>query len=361
MEKENHDLRLVSKSSITFSAGDSATHADRNPRLDFVKGILVFLMLMYHTGALFIVNHEIQLFFNDICLSFVSGSWIFLCGAMVTYHYGPSFHENRVAVSKRLCGRSLKTLAIFVLSNVLINGFKVIPRDHVLYDFDTIIRIALYGDGSITSFEILLGIFYILLIGPLFLQLRLLGPVLALAAIAWGMQTSSMNVPMPSNWWQILCGLGGMITGYGLTFNLSGQLLYLRFRKALAFVAALMGITAYYLLITQYGYTKSHIHVYLLGVVCILSAIYISHELFSFNMIVDQKVRLLGRYSLFCYIGQMGILWSLWFLFSALSLTYSYMVMLTIAMIALFSLVLLLDYLVRKYASVTRLYNYAFR
>ena len=130
---------------------------NRDLSLDFVKGFLVFLMLTFHTGSLFMADSQSLWILDEVLLNFVSGSWVFLSGYLVAVRYGNRVQSDISGARKRLMFRGAKLIGIYTLLNVGIAGFRLHPGFTGHFDIPTIARTMFYGGGETTSFGVLLG------------------------------------------------------------------------------------------------------------------------------------------------------------------------------------------------------------
>src|SRR5271163_81846 len=92
----------------------SSARAQRIPALDFTKGALVLIMVLYHWINYFIgPQWEYYLY-----LRFLTPSFIFISGFMISSVYLSKYDAADLRLSVRLFTRGLKLLAIFVALNV---------------------------------------------------------------------------------------------------------------------------------------------------------------------------------------------------------------------------------------------------
>ena len=147
--------------------------------LDFTKGTLVLLMVLYHWLNYFI---GIQWGYYQY-LRFLTPSFIFITGFMVSRVYLAKYDPTDGRLSLRLFTRGLKLLAIFIVLNVA--RIVVIPilstgvLERNLFDPDNLFIIFLSGNlwglgGKLVSFSILVPISYLLMFsGSLMFPYRL--------------------------------------------------------------------------------------------------------------------------------------------------------------------------------------------
>src|SRR5262245_25828550 len=89
----------------------------RDLPLDFVKGMLVIVMVIYHVMNIFSTARSEAYGY----IRFVSGSFIFISGYIIAIFYEQKFQIDRIGTSQRLIMRGLKLLLVFTVLNILIN------------------------------------------------------------------------------------------------------------------------------------------------------------------------------------------------------------------------------------------------
>src|SRR5580658_8963235 len=89
--------------------------SQRIPALDFTKGTLVLLMVLYHWINYFIDPQWRYLFY----LRFLTPSFIFISGFMVSHVYLSKYAAADPRLWKRLMTRGLKLTTIFLVLNLV--------------------------------------------------------------------------------------------------------------------------------------------------------------------------------------------------------------------------------------------------
>src|SRR6266496_1590699 len=160
-------------------AAVSAPKSLRNPALDFTKGALVLIMVLYHWINYFIGP---QWGYYDY-LRFLTPSFIFITGFMVSNIYLSKYAVADLRLPKRLFTRGIKLLAIFLALNA--TRFAVIPilgTGKLVHDpLDPSNLFAAFVSGNfpvvgakLVSFSILVPIGYLLMLsGALMFVYRL--------------------------------------------------------------------------------------------------------------------------------------------------------------------------------------------
>lgn len=143
--------------------------AERNSALDYTKGALVLLMVIYHW-----LNHfhpvQIDLFRY---LRFLTPSFIFITGFLISNIYLVKYNIADIRLPRRLMTRGLKILAVFVGLNAGVT--LLFPNNGRIYfdatSLDGLVQTFLTGNillaesGKIAAFPVLVPIGYLLLIG----------------------------------------------------------------------------------------------------------------------------------------------------------------------------------------------------
>jgi fucose 4-O-acetylase-like acetyltransferase len=163
-----------------------ASHADaspaagyRNAALDFVKGSLVVIMVLYHW-----LNYFIGLNWDGYrYLRFLTPSFIFITGFLISHVYLAAYDRDRSRVQNRLVQRGVRLLVLFGALN-LVAGLALQGRSSGTEPASWA-AIFVSGDGR-AAFSILVPIGYFLILAPAVLALskRASVPLAAFAAAA---------------------------------------------------------------------------------------------------------------------------------------------------------------------------------
>lgn len=144
----------------------------RDEALDFTKGALVALMVFYHWCNYFIGTEG----FGYRYIRFITPSFIFIAGFIVSHVYLTRYELRDVRLSLRLAIRGLKLLLLFLALNLLASfvvrrnydgseiGLRAFIRDAV----PTFVT----GNGGSAVFQVLVPIAYMLLLCALLLLVR---------------------------------------------------------------------------------------------------------------------------------------------------------------------------------------------
>src|SRR5882724_4767314 len=92
----------------------SSSKSQRISALDFTKGALVLIMVLYHWINYFIGNQWEYYRY----LRFLTSSFIFVTGFMISNVYLSKYDATDARLPKRLFTRGLKLLAIFLVLNL---------------------------------------------------------------------------------------------------------------------------------------------------------------------------------------------------------------------------------------------------
>ena len=271
----------------------------RNSALDFTKGVLVLLMLLYHWINYF-VGTEGAIY---TYLRFVTPSFIFITGFLVSNIYPAKLEFNYYLIFERLLQRGIKLLVIFTALNMLANLLFSANYKGEMPGVQGFLTLAadIYISGNAKSlFWVLVPISYLLpiaggllLIGKgswMFLQAVCCSAVLCIAALSlWSV--SSANLEM------LGVGVLGLVCGTYPSYRLNRV-----FERHFVLITLYI---AYTVAIAVWGVPYV---LQLVGVCLNVSLIYLAGMSRSIMRTVYDRVVMLGQYSLFGYIAQIGVL-----------------------------------------------------
>jgi peptidoglycan/LPS O-acetylase OafA/YrhL len=283
----------------------TASTVARNNAFDVIKGVLVLVMVAYHVMSIMSSAR-----FEDFrYLRFVSGSFIFISGFVLTRFFAASFQSDAKAASGRLIVRGLKVLALFTALNLLIqsSGVGNVQKPQLGHEgyWQHAASIYLQGNGRMSSFLILLPIAYLLMLAPAVLWLLsrqrtgagwwLLAATLLLAA--WPATTADAPVLE-----FMLIGLAGLCLGkLTPSDKLRGRHLARRLLNRWPPALALAGLV---LSLWFTGRFNHNLAAYTLGIAAMLKCLYDLACVLSSHGPAGRGLALLGRYSLATYIAQ---------------------------------------------------------
>jgi peptidoglycan/LPS O-acetylase OafA/YrhL len=277
----------------------------RIPALDFTKGALVLIMVLYHWINYFIGPQWGYYRY----LRFLTPSFIFITGFMISNVYLSKYDAADFRLSKRLITRGLKLLAIFIALNEarvlvipLLSTGTVVAN---LLDPKNILTVFVTGNfsstaGKIVSFSILVPIAYLLMFsGALVLPYRFfrytfhavcsvfLLSIWALYSI--GAQSQNLDL--------VTIGMLGALIGFVPIAKVNE---FVRHPYLLAFAYVLYTIA---ITIWDVRYPLQ-----IVGVCLSVMVIYLVGAADGESGRIRSEVVLLGKYSLFGYISQIAIL-----------------------------------------------------
>ncbi|MBZ5688641.1 MAG: acyltransferase family protein [Acidobacteriia bacterium] len=277
----------------------------RIPALDFTKGALVLLMVLYHwLNYFFAPQGDIYKY-----LRFVTPSFIFISGFLISNVYLSKYNLSDPRLPRRLVQRGLKILAVFICLNVIIS---ILVHDsysgQILFrnvSWRNLIAMFVTGNtvvsgGKVAAFYILVPISYVLLLSAgLVIMCRLYKHVFHIACILCFMAIAVLylNGLRSGNLELLAIGVCGLIVGY-IPIGKLDTFVRHPYVLGLSYLCYLTAITIwnviYPLLII--GVCLSLIVIYLVGAANVEPSRARIH------------VMLLGKYSLFAYIAQIAIL-----------------------------------------------------
>jgi len=136
---------------------------NRNAAIDFVKGCAVIGMLVHHSLNYYPLDFPLIKY-----MRFVTGSFIFISGFVVSHFYVVKYGMNEKKMYLRLLTRAIKLLVIFTSLNILI---KMSLNNGTIFDdlnaTTFISNIYIYGNYNMFYFDLLVPIAYVLILTSL--------------------------------------------------------------------------------------------------------------------------------------------------------------------------------------------------
>jgi peptidoglycan/LPS O-acetylase OafA/YrhL len=370
MHRYRTEIDMINKpiGSLTTSRGSSmaeTTSADilrdgrieqvrgRSPSriaaLDFTKGALVLIMVLYHWLSYFHGPHGAIYKY----LRFLPPSFIFISGFLISSAYLAKYQITDSRLPKRLVLRGLKILGVFVVMNAAISfvffGFRNMSMDNLEAVYVTG-NVFVVGVGKAASFYVLVPISYLLLLSAMLLivcRFYKYTFYVVFALFSLGIFLLNLEGLKSGNLELVTIGLLGLILGY------------IPLEKINAFVRHPYLVTAAYLGYTAaITYREPNYPVQVVGVCLTLMLIYLVGTGTADFAGVRRQTILLGRYPLFGYIAQIAILQ---FLRAGMRRTDSGPALLALSLIVAVVLTVLamiaLDRARSKSPAVNRMYN----
>jgi peptidoglycan/LPS O-acetylase OafA/YrhL len=337
----------------------AAREGSRIPALDFTKGALVLIMVLYHW-----LNYFVSAdggFYRY--LRFLTPSFIFITGFLISHVYLAAYRNAISKVPIRLMQRGLKILAVFILLNAA-RMFLIPDARSSATPFETWVPkelISVFVTGNVSAaqsakaaaFIILVPISYMLLLSAALVPLARFHKhafhtvCLAFLLCIYLLRLHGLEY---GNLELVTIGLLGVIVGYS------------PIEKIDAFVKHPYLLAAAYLCyagaITIWGIIYP---LQIVGVCICLMIIYLVGGKGVEPDWVRSRIILLGRYSLFGYIAQIAILQGLYRVLSPLGLGVATLVVSFFAAFALTMLtVVMLDRARARLPIVDGLYKVVF-
>jgi len=279
---------------MTHNSTVNPAASGRVAALDFTKGALVVIMVVYHWLNYFISVQGTGYRY----LRFLTPSFIFITGFFVSYVYLRKYRVGELRLSKRLLDRGVKLAAVFVALNLIIGLSVRTTNSSPLTDW----HLYVYGMSASgkAAFSVLLPISYLLILSAgLALLARVWKSVFHVACVGSIAAAVIMDFYGTGNGnLQLLSiGLLGTSTGF-VSIDKINRLT----RHPWLLVLAYAGYIAALSLWTE-RYTLQ-----VAGVCLSLLLIYTVGCHFKNPASVRGVIDLMGRYSLFGYIMQIVIL-----------------------------------------------------
>ena len=157
-------VRVVYSRSVV-SRGSVSVPVERNGALDYVKGALVMLMVLYHW-----LNYFIGAEWSGYrYLRFLTPSFIFITGFLVSHVYLARYPADSRMLRRRLVQRGTKLLLLFGVLNLADTAVSVHGYEISLlvksWPVSRIVAVFVTGEAG-ASFSILVPIAYLLMLAP---------------------------------------------------------------------------------------------------------------------------------------------------------------------------------------------------
>jgi hypothetical protein len=269
---------------------------DRNHALDFTKGALVILMVVYHWLNYFVpVDQQVYNY-----LRFITPSFIFIAGFLV----GNLYSTKGGRVSSRLAIRGLKLLLFFTLINVAAGLLLAEGRTLGEGDSGAILANAfsvyVSGNGKYAAFQVLVPIAYLLIVASaLLITNKWYVPLLIICCAASGAMVVAMAV---NGEWSFNLEL----LSFGLLGALVGHIPLQRINRLPSYGwAVAMAYAGYLAMVTVVGVPY---WLQIFGVILSLVLIYCLGLKVQDHGALTKHIILLGKYTLLGYVAQIAIL-----------------------------------------------------
>ena len=272
---------------------------DRNHALDFTKGALILFMILYHWINYFVgIGGPVFTY-----LRVIPPSFIFITGFLIVNLYPTKYGFSGPKAYERLIFRGLKLLVLFTVLNLIANAFFVRSYSRAMPGVDGFLRDAatIYISGNIKAvFGILIPISYLLLLST---GIFLVGQVykhsipLVCAALFFLIAFLELHGLSTSHLTLIGIGLLGLVAGFFPTERIDAWVDHPSVIVCLN-IGYIFAIS-----IWEISYLPQAI-----GVCLSVILIYLTGMKTADWGGIRSTIILLGKYSLFGYIAQIGLL-----------------------------------------------------
>jgi len=278
-----------------ISGRDSRAGAARNDSLDFVKGMLVLIMVLYHW-----MNYFVTLEWDAYrYLRFLTPSFIFVTGYLVSSVYLSKYPAGDPRLRKRLLERGGKLLLLFTALNLVAR--LVLGQNDAggMSVAQQIFRMYVLGTGG-AIFEILVPIGYFLCIAPFVVVVaQRLGVSLLAVGVVVALAGAVASLMGETNVVAELLAIGVLGLGVGaIRLELLNRGLRYPLALALAYAAYLAAIRWWNIVFP----------LQVVGVCLSLLVLYSIAVAIDTQTRVYRRIVVLGQYSLFAYIAQVAAL-----------------------------------------------------
>lgn len=272
---------------------------DRNPALDFSKGVLVLFMVLYHWVNYFVgIEGSVYTY-----LRFIPPSFIFITGFLIANVYPARHGFSSAQVYRRLVVRGFKLLVLFTLLNIGANIAFARSYKGAMPGVDGFIRDAaiIFTSGNAkAAFAVLVPISYLLLLSAVIFFVCQ-AHKRAIPFICMGLFLGIVALDVHG-----LASLNLTLLGIGLLGVLAGMYPIEEVNAWVdhPFIVACLNVS-YLFVISVWG--TSYV-LQAIGVCLSVMIIYLIGMKSAALGKRQQLIILLGQYSLFAYVAQIGLL-----------------------------------------------------
>ena len=286
--------------SDTSCASAAGGRAGRNLALDFTKGVLVLLMVLYHWVNYFVSQQ------GDFYkyLRFITPSFIFITGFLIANVYLAKYAIADPRLYKRLIQRGIKLLALFTLLNLAVAVLAARSPGATSSGIGTFLQNAgstyLTGNGRTAAFTVLVPISYLLILSPILLLLSRWHRILPMAVcglLFLAIYILKLNGVVLGHLELFTIGVLGLVLGR-IPIEKINHLARFQLCLVAAYVAYLFALS-----IWQEIYPLQ-----VVGVCLSLLLIYVIGVKSGAAGLVQARIIVLGQYSLLGYIVQIGVI-----------------------------------------------------
>jgi peptidoglycan/LPS O-acetylase OafA/YrhL len=299
-----HSEALLSHHSadkLRSPSADTGKAAPKKPKriaaLDFTKGVLVLIMVLYHWLNYFVTGHDVIYKY----LRFLPISFTFITGFLISHVYLSKYEKSSTQIPRRLVVRGLKLLVIAAFLNLVpsvahLNAFQTKAGGRSPVEFAW----AFVAGTRPVAFSVLVPIAYLLILsaGLFFISKRYANIFQIASLVLVGCAEACELLGRESGYLQIISiGMLGISVGY-IPIDRINKVMQHSLPIFLAYLTYLGVITVW---------NDSYL-LQIVGVFLNLIVIYWAGSQNAESHASGRIAILLGQYSLFAYIAQIAIL-----------------------------------------------------
>jgi uncharacterized membrane protein len=271
------------------------TPSNRIVGLDFTKGALVLIMVLYHWTNYFVAFDDSTFRY----LRFLTPSFIFITGFLIAQVYLPKSSRPDARIPERMAVRGCKLLGIALFLNLALSGMQGSIQTRTTVQSPEELALAFFVGTAPVAFAILVPIAYLLLVSAgLFVVHRMVPPIFHVVSIALSLSALICE-------WQHL-GSGHLETlSIGMLGVSAGHISMQNIQRLLqhpVLTLAAYGAYAYAIAVWNAVYLLQ-----IVGVCLNVAVLFWLGEAGQSTSLARLLARL-GGYSLFAYIAQIAIL-----------------------------------------------------
>ena len=342
--------------------GDSKTK--RNIDLDIVRGMLVFIMVVYHSASVISepqFQHSAKIITDRV--SFIHYAFILISGFLCGWYYTPRLKDSKTAIRKRIFIRAVKLLSVFLALNFLFYSMGIVySYERLISKVNSIEGILLFLNrlpGDYVAFEVLYYIAIFLLLSSFIIGNNLLFSLSVLVSLI----LTFKNPGLP--YW-LLYGMIGMIIGIWVQRGYFNNFWHVLERtKGIPLISILIlyqiFLSPIHMIMFRYKFYYLNIFIYVLE-----SSLWFLTFVFLFRLInsniLKNAITLIGKYILIGYIVQMIVLHVIYRLVQVIGIQGigSYITNLICGSVLMCATIVFLDYMRKRSNLIDRSYSFVF-
>ncbi len=197
------------------------TKCTRDVGLDFTRAVYILMMIFYHCYEIAFRSGAATTFNANLYLGLVTGSFPWLAGFLVSYHYLKQDKSLAAKTSGRLFSRGLRLLIIYASANLLVLVYfpEILPPGFMLSG-ERPLTIIISTDPDYVAYDILVSLGLVMILGSMAVRIYGWYGNKALIPLQFVLGCIAPLVLVLSDHLLLACGLAGFYFGFAATDTL---------------------------------------------------------------------------------------------------------------------------------------------